>query len=1157
MRRTLSRISLISSAVILLMVIALATSCSQKREAKIVVRDTEHTPGVKVVISNVTEDIRLLSGSTDSEGQFEYLLSLKSGQNLKITFEKTDYDISPNEQIFAFNDIKDGVLEIVITANPQGKMVNISVRNQMTGIEIRAINPSGDTIFLGKTNRQGLLIARLEESSFPSVQFDYAIPGGQVIADNPNYDVLLMYHEIPKRIELSVIPTSTLEFKFSVMDRAGADAVPSATISSSSHDVTVTTDNRGRATARITPGENGPFIGDRINWQPKKAKHEVIKSVSSQIVLGQNSYPTDDGSKYYDLRLARKYTISIQVLEDSSPLANTVLLLNGKPSDPSDSDGMIIYEYYKASIGRNISLTVEKNSGLSVEKSTSSIRLEEEDKSIKVQLQSIHAILKIVDDKTGKPVSGVVVREKGEKIGQSLSGNRLKIVKKQLATYNLEISDELDTYHPKTFKLAITQSNVGQELVIKLVPKISYEFKIVDSESGKAVANVELKRFGKSLGKSNSKGQISDKLEDEKRDQLTYTVSAPSYKAISLDLASPSGRVEKTIKIERLYATVFLQNSQGEPLQGVMVGLEKGKGVKTDSFGEAKIYPSSTGKEYVLYITDPNSVVESVQQKVLFGEQAQRYALTLKKQPWVELQINLQAAGYKQPLANAQITAGNTKGNSDEEGKYRLKVENRSASIKFKISKKGYITTTVDVTPIDQLTLKEVSLKRLQARLIVLDSRTQQPVGNLVVSVNGERVSQTNPQSGSAEIFPETSPSTLEIMISSRAGDYQTLTRKVAYKYEKPELGIFEVTPKPTTIDVSLRWAGTGMPVSGTLEIDMPFDLYELTPKDQGKHSFNYYDRYLNPNLKIIAQTPGSGMSFERTFPIQFTPGIYKVEIIDILRPIPRLRIEVDPSTTVSIQRESTGEIEVSLNEGTFEGDLSDFGAYNIILSGANYVSPDTIPEYIEKAMTILKLEPPKDCLEIADAYYLDSLDTYRDLAWDLPANIDCYCDENQRAARISLIAKDYERAVNFIDRVAAATISTTCGMQWKSPYLRIWALQAYLEINKDENLDKARLAFDEFNQRVQLLPDSEREQAVCQANYFYGMILYKTVQLYQEEVTKTRGSDRNSALGNRNEVGESARDFLELYQLNTSDCGKSLQYALDDVKKILSTFRI
>ncbi len=1157
MQTILAKISKSSLAIFLLIFIALATSCSRTREVSIIVRETQKTPGVKVEIENIAENTRLLSVSTDSDGYFSYKLFAKSGQYLRITFDKTNYEISPQEYVFTIDDIQNDLLEIEIRATAKGKVVTFVVHNEIPDVAIRATKPTGDQVLLGKSDQRGTLTARFDENSYPSLELDFSILGGLIILNNPNHALPVLYHELPDTIGMSVIPEKALEFYFETVDKAGTGIVPDATILSAAHSIMINTDAKGAAKTKIMPSEIGPFIGDRITWESRKARHEVLGSVESRVTLGQFKYPADGVKNPYKIRLTEQFVIYFQVLEGRTPLANTVLLFNGKQSDPADARGRIVYEYDNDSVGKNLALSVPKNSGLSLNMASSSIKLGMDDQSLKLQMQTIHAILKIVDEKTGLPVDAVVIEEKGKNIGQPYSRNRYKVVKKQLATFDLNIRDEQDTYHPKDYKLTISQDNVGMERTIKLAPKVSYRFDIVDNLTSKPIANAKLKRFDESLGTSNAMGQISDKLVNENREQLKYTFSVAGYRTVDVDLPSPQGRVGKTIQLERFYATVSLQNSNGDPLSGIIVGLKSGEGEKTNSFGEAKVFPGFIDKEYTVYTTDPKSLSMNAEEKILFSNQAQRYAIALDKQPWVHLQIFQQMNDYKQPLENVQINAGKTAGKSDMDGIYRFKVTNRFAAIKLVIAKKGYISSTVEVTPVGQLTTQEVFLKRLQARLVVLDSRTQKPVGNLVVSVNGERASQTNPQSGAAEIFPDESPSTLNIMIASMTGEYQSLRQKVDYSHEQRDLGVFRVIPKPIAIDVSLKWAETGLPVTGTLEIDMPFDLYELTSIDQGRHSFEYFDRHIKPNLTIRTQAPGSGMAFERSFPIQFTRGAYQVEIIDILRPIPYVKIEVDPSTRVSIQSEATGEIEVSLNEGTFEGELSNFGAYNIILSGANYPTTDTIPEYIDKAMTVFDLRPPKGCLDIADAYLLDSLGSYIDLVENLSENVDCYCDENQRAARVSIQAGDYYRAVEFINKVASATKMASCSKQWKSPYLRLWSLQSYVEINRTDNLIRASFAYDELNQRVQLLPDRVRTDVVCKANYFYGMILYKTVQKYQERVKSTRGSERDDWLEKRNEAGEQARAFLDLYQINKSNCGYMLQHALEDVKIILTTFRI
>ena len=105
--------------------------------------------------------------------------------------------------------------------------------------------------------------------------------------------------------------------------------------------------------------------------------------------------------------------------------------------------------------------------------------------------------------------------------------------------------------------------------------------------------------------------------------------------------------------------------------------------------------------------------------------------------------------------------------------------------------------------------------------------------------VNGSLEVQTGAYDGKAVILPQKKPSKLKFRIVDPLGRYGPLTKEI--NYTQDNLGTFKIEPKPIKIKVKLRWADTpSEPVVGSLEINNPYDSYDLKRSDRGEHTFEY-----------------------------------------------------------------------------------------------------------------------------------------------------------------------------------------------------------------------------------------------------------------------------------------------------------------------------
>jgi len=402
---------------------------------------------------------------------------------------------------------------------------------------------------------------------------------------------------------------------------------------------------------------------------------------------------------------------------------------------------------------------------------------------------------------------------------------------------------------------------------------------------------------------------------------------------------------------------------------------------------------------------------------------------------------------------------------------------------------------------------------------------------------------------GKANILPSEKPSELEIYIDSQDKSYLPIKKTVIYN--KNNLGQFIINKRPIDINVSLTWQ-TGTPVMGTIEIDIPYEKYELKRKDKGKHTFQIFSRTFNPTITVTSLTPtGQPLTFDYpvTLPIN---GVFIVDAPLVIGFKPNVNIMVDEGVKLTIiQHNVSGGSTVFINEheGSYAGDLPDFGDYTIVRSGKGFPNPDSTFFIISDLKNEIDLIIKLHCEEAKSFYDNMNWNSFIEKVDQLSNNDDCYCEMNKKAGEVSMDKLDeYERALEFYKKITYGFQPCYLpeGDPKIDPFIHLRMLECAVQSKEYDDGMREAAKFDEL---IQLLPSDVKTQAICKKNYLQGLLMtdeYWRLCNESKKVSLKKGRELKKGI---EKLGRETVNHLETYEREKGNC-PSLHIQLEQIRK-------
>jgi len=1096
------------------------------------VKETSKTPSVYIDIYKVSTGELILKGKTSSLGVFKSTIQVEENEKLRIKFHKSEYVVNPSE-VLRKPTGKPPAIFVTIKAVPVGKEIIFKVKNSVPNVTVMGINESGKRTTLGQTDQNGLLKAKITKRHFKEIYFHYSLDGTTVFSDvkrKYSYDL------IPRTINLHVIPDDDLSFYFHCEDEISGLELRDVLIEAEGISEKGITDNQGYAIIQLQPSEErGPSIGDTLEWIIEKDNFVIIKKHRTILMPGVYSYPEKDTEIPYIFTLARAYKLIINILEDNTPVPYADVLVNGILYRLSNDLGRVTYVYYDENIGEQLDLDVNVE-GFTA--SPQSITLGKIDRTLTFHVRTIHAFFKFIDSVTGENIDGLTVIRDGKEIGKSSGLDRIKLIFPHTGLHELKITDKSKDYLEKTYPLNIQQNVIGDEFIVEIDPKTGVSFTVIDRSKGGLLEKISVARDGDKIGKTNKDGEYIEDYNPDPGNYYTYSFFADNYLPIEKQIFRIPGRHKEQIELEQLVAKVTVKDELGNPAAGVEVLVGDSVIDKTNSHGELNFSPKRVGETYSLKFISPSEDYETIQHDFYYGTQDQNVVFTVNRQPWIELQIFQPTEFGDKPIPGMNVSSSTGQaGQSDSNGLFHYKVIEKSNPIHFEFLKPCYEKISKKIISKGVKTTVRVPVPRLEAYFYIYDSRTNQPVENLQVSVNGELKTATN-YNGKANILPDVKPSKLSLYIQAQNNSYYPLTKTV--QYNNSNLGQFEIDPRPIEINVNLHWSSSGLPVMGIIEIDLPYQRYELTKKDGGEHTFNYYKRTLNPKLTIKTTTP-SGQTFTREHPIVIPPdnSIYSVDVPLIIEPKPRISILVDEGVTIEVLHHRIDSILTvfSGHDGDYYGDLPDFGGYTVIRTGIGFVIPDEQFIDISSSEQLINLRRQPHCKKAQEYYNNGNWPSFVQNVLQLTVNDNCYCEMNKKAAEVSMDKlNNFADALSFYEKIIYGSYQCSIGKDNPriDPYIYLRMLECCVELKLYENgLRDA----DNFDGLVQLL-GANKKQSICKKDYLLGQLMVNEYWRMENDIrTIVNHSELQKIRNQQNELKRKTINHLDRYEKNKGSC--------------------
>ena len=1108
------------------------------KNVAISVTDTNMTPDIHVFVYNAETDELLLRGKTNNSGVFKGEIQARSNEDIRISCSKAGYVFKQNEFVSKPSG-KPLAIAITLIVKPVKEIV-FRVKNSVANIQVDGVDRTGHTKYLGKTGPDGVLITRIQKRDYERISFSYSLAGANVFSDkNQTY----YFENLPLTINLKAIPNQALSFYFHCQDDLDSDLSDVYITADNFSETRISTDRYGTASIRIKPTEQrGPFIGDILRWNAEKKNYTARDIKESVIRAGVFTYPEGGFNNPYNFTLGREYKMKIRVLEDNNPVPNIDVFVNNKSYKRTGESGNIVYTYYGKDINKSVTFDVIKEG---VSASPQTVKLGNIERSLTFKVKTIHVFLRFVDSTTDEPVAGLTVKRDGKEIGEPAGMGRVKLIFPEIGKYNIGIKDRSRAYLDKSRSLDINQFTIGNEYTVKIDPKTGVSFSLIDKTSGNALKGIHVFRDSKKVGTTDAAGGYAEDYDPDPNNYYTYSFKIDHYLPEEERIYRTPGRSKKDIELEQLKATITLKDEVGNPASNVEVSVGKKIIGTSDVSGKLQFSPKRLGVNYTLKFVSPEELYVTTEETLDFAYNYKKQTFIINRQSWIEMYFT-DPGGYSLSEVRVISSTGQT-GLSDTSGVFRYKVIDKSAPVDFSFTKSGFEKTSTKIVPKGVMTTERIPMPVLQAYFYVVDSRTDQPVKDLEVRVNGEKQTATD-SNGKANIFPHKKPSKLTLYIEAQDGSYIPLKKDV--EYTDKNLGQFKIDKRPIEIKVSLHW-NTGSAVKkGIIEIDMPYQRYELKSKDRGTHTFDYYSR-TSLTLTIKVKTD-SGQPFERKHKIIIPqdPSEYSVDVSLILEPKPNVTVLIDEGVQITIIDDDDKKV-IDEHDGNYTGELPDFGGYNFVRSGDGFVEADTTYMAINKSELTIDLTRQPLCEEAQASYDNGHWDDFLHKVEQLTLNENekCYCEKNKQAAEVSMDnLKDYAGALEFYKKITYST--PPCVIDKKDPnndpYVHLRMLECSVKSQKYE--DGIREA-EKFDRLVQLLDKKTKKQSINKKDYLLGLLYVDEYWRLCEKSKRVTLSEAKKMKKDLNELRKRAVKHLDKYE-KTKKSTPSLQAQLAQIKK-------
>jgi len=286
--------------------------------------------------------------------------------------------------------------------------------------------------------------------------------------------------------------------------------------------------------------------------------------------------------------------------------------------------------------------------------------------------------------------------------------------------------------------LDLKQNSIGKVFTVAIDPITGISFTYIDAATGEPLKGVHVFCNGKEIGQSDKNGKFSNDYNPDPKNYNNYSFKADHYLSIeNKRIYRSPGRTKKEIELEKLTATILLKDELGGQVPYVdisIVGMVSGQ---SDASGEFRFSPKKIGDSYSVEFISHDELYVPTKGQFLFVHNEREQLFTIPRQPWIELSL-YEPGGF--PLSEVQVVSstGQT-GLTDTLGIFRYKVLSKANPVDFKFTKSGFEKTSNSIIPRELITGKKIPMPRLQAYFYVVDGRSNQPVKNLQVSVNGKK----------------------------------------------------------------------------------------------------------------------------------------------------------------------------------------------------------------------------------------------------------------------------------------------------------------------------------------------------------------------------------------------------------------------------------
>lgn len=750
-----------------------------------------------------------------------------------------------------------------------------------------------------------------------------------------------------------------------------------------------------------------------------------------------------------------------------------------------------------------------------------------------IELIKLSASIILKDDK-GNVAPQVDIFFSDEQVGQTNDEGEYHFSPKNIGdTYAIKFLSPDNSYitTQSTFYL---NKNEQQE-TFSILRWSWIEFHLVDSE-GSPVPGVRIYRDDKEVSLTDTSGVYNKDFEPDPQGYFDFSFKKDYYmNEERKKVYRNPGKYIEEIQLKKLKTTVILKDDLGDIAPYVDVYISGEKVGQTDAVGEYHIFPKKIGDSYSMEFISEEELYVSKSYKFKFQRNEQQERVTIRRQSWIELHL-IEPGGFTVSGVQVISSTGQT-GVTDSDGIFRYKVVDKFNNVDFSFSKSKYENISKSIFPGDLITIDEIPIPPLHAFFYVIDSRTNKIVKDLQISVNG-KIAGTTDANGKANIYPDEKPSDLEIYIEAVDNSYIPI--KESRRYVENNLGEFMIAPRPIDINVLARWS-SGMPVTGNIEIDFPYQKYELKRNDRGRHIFKLYSKSRDPILTITAVNhPNGGAPLKKIETIR----VSKAEGFSLLMPItislkPWLDVSVDPGVKITIIHDTvTGGTSIFEDEhdGDFSGELPDFGDYTIVRTGAGFKQADSTFLSIDKSKTRLNLKRQLKCQKVQTLYDEGNWKMFVKKVEQLNVNDECYCEMNKNAGEVSMESlRDYKGALEFYTNLV---YKSSCVIDKVNPgidpYIHLRMLECCV---KSKQYNDGMREADKFDELVQLLAQNNKARSICNKNYLLGLLMIDEYWRLCDEKHKASFSKAKEIKTDLDKLGREIKNHLEDYESKRESC--------------------